>query len=163
MEKPWMNAALSAEERTELLLSAMTVNEKIAQILNMKGYTLYDRHGDTLEITQELIDLYKEFPGATPGSWNRADWCSKRNWENGLTPELIPVWYNMLQKYTVEETRLGIPLLLGGGSVHGIFALGGSVFPTGIGLASTWNFDLVRECFDAIDRKSTRLNSSHTT
>ena len=43
MEKPWMNAALTAEARTELLLSAMTVNEKIAQILNMKGYTLYNR------------------------------------------------------------------------------------------------------------------------
>ena len=150
MEKPWMNAALTAEERTELLLSAMTVNEKIAQILNMKGYTLYNRCGNTVEISQELIDLYKEFPGVTPGSWNRADWYSKRNWETGLTPELIPVWYNMLQKYTIEETRLGIPLLLSGGSVHGIFALGGSVFPTGIGLASTWNFDLVRECFDAI-------------
>ena len=60
MEKPWMNAALSVEERTELLLSAMTVNEKIAQILNMKGYTLYNRHGNTLEISQELIDFYKD-------------------------------------------------------------------------------------------------------
>lgn len=150
MEKPWMNAALPAEERTELLLAAMTVNEKIAQLLNMRGYTLYERHGDTVSISQELIDLYKEFPGVTPGSWNRADWFSKRNWETGLTPELIPVWYNMLQKYTIEETRLGIPLKLGGGSIHGIFALGGSVFPTGIGLASTWNFDLVKDCFDAI-------------
>ena len=150
MEKPWMNAALSVEERTELLLSTMTVNEKIAQILNMKGYTLYNRYGNTLEISQELIDLYKEFPGAAPGSWNRADWFSKRNWETGLTPELLPVWYNMLQKYTIEETRLGIPLMLGSGMIHGIFALGGSVFPTGIGLASTWNFDLLKECFDAI-------------
>ena len=102
MEKPWMDAALPAEERTELLLAAMTVNEKIAQLLNMRGYTLYERHGDTVSISQELIDLYKEFPGVTPGSWNRADWFSKRNWETGLTPELIPVWYNMLQKYAIE-------------------------------------------------------------
>ena len=150
MEKPWMNAALSAEKRTELLLSAMTVKEKIAQLLGLRGYTLYNRHGNTLEITQELIDLYKEFPGAGLLSWNRADWHSKRGWDNGLTPELMPVWYNMIQKYAIEETRLGIPLLLGSGAIHGIFALGGSVFPTGIGLASTWNFDLLKECFDAI-------------
>ena len=155
-----MNAALSAEERTELLLSAMTVNEKIAQILNMKGYTLYKRQGNTLEITQELIDLYKEFPGAALGSWNRADWYSGRNWETGLTPELIPVWYNMLQKYAIEETRLGIPLMLGSGTIHGLFALGGSVFPTGIGLASTWNFDLVKECFDAIADEGWACNSA---
>ena len=42
MDKPWMNAALTAEERTELLLSAMTINEKIAQILTMKGFSLYN-------------------------------------------------------------------------------------------------------------------------
>ena len=68
MEKPWMNAALSAEERTELLLSVMNVDEKVAQLLGMRGYTLYNRHGDKLEISQELIDLYREFPGAAPGN-----------------------------------------------------------------------------------------------
>ena len=155
-----MNAELSAEERTELLLSAMTINEKISQILNMKGFTLYNRKGNTVEISQELVDLYKDFPGVEPGSWIRADLCSKRDWENGLTPELIPVWYNKLQKFTIEETRLGIPLLLGGHTGHGVFALGGSVFPTGIGMASSWNYDLVKSCFDAIADETSACNSA---
>ena len=155
-----MNAALTAEERTELLLSAMTINEKIAQILTMKGFSLYNRKGNTVEISQELVDLYKDFPGVTPGSWNRADWCSKRDWKTGLTPELIPVWYNKLQKFAIEETRLGIPLLLGGHTVHGVFTLGGSVFPTGIGMASSWNYDLVKSCFDAIADETSACNSA---
>ena len=151
MNKPWLNAELPVSERVELLLKEMTLNEKIGQLLSTRGYQMYKRINDReVEMTDEFKELYEEFPGAQPGSWNRADWYSGRNWENGLTPELIPVWHNMMQKYAVENTRLGIPLMLGAGINHGVFALGGSAVPCGIGLASTWNRGLIRRIFDAL-------------
>ena len=150
MKYPYQNPDLLIEERLDDLLSRMTLKEKIAQLLTMKGYSMYERIGDRLVITDELKKLYADFPGAGLGSWNRADWYSGRNWKTGATPEMLPKLHNMLQKYAVEETRLGIPLQLGGGSIHGIFALGGMVLPTGIGLASTWNRELVRKGFEAV-------------
>ena len=119
MKFPNQNADLPIEERLNDLLSRMTLNEKIAQLLTMKGYSMYERVGERLVITDELIKLYEDFPGAGLGSWNRADWYSGRNWANGATPELLPKLHNLLQKYAMEETRLGIPLQLEAGCVHG--------------------------------------------
>lgn len=151
MTKKWLDCSISIDKRVDALLEQMTLNEKIAQMLTMRGYEMYERISEhELRMTDELVELYKEFPGAGLGSWNRADWYSGRNWKNGLTPELLPIWFNMVQKYAVEETRLGIPLLLNTGSIHGMFVLGGLVLPTGIGLASTWNRETVRNAFGAV-------------
>ena len=161
MDKPWLNAKLSVEERVELLLKEMTMNEKIGQLLNTRGYQMYKRNGNELEITDEFKELNEEFPGAQPGSWNRADWYTQRDWDNGLTPELIPVWHNMMQKYAVENTRLGIPLSLGAGIIHGVFALGGSAMPAGIGMASTWNRALIRRTYAALAAEGATVTAAN--
>ncbi len=138
------HTASSIEKKIDELLSRMTLNEKIAQMLSMCGWTMYVREGNQIRVSEELVKLYKTFPGAGLGSFNRADWYTGKNWENGLTPELTAKAHNMIQRYAVEETRLGIPLLFGG-SIHGLFVLGGVVFPTGLGFASTWDRGLVRQ------------------
>lgn len=50
---------------------------------------------------------------------------------------------NALQQVATESTRLGIPVLMVGEGVHGHVAKGATVFPQAIGMASTWNPDLV--------------------
>ena len=50
------------------------------------------------------------FPGCGLFSFFRADWYSGRNWSNGLTPEKMIAAHNAVQRYAVENTRLGIPL-----------------------------------------------------
>ncbi len=122
----------------------MTLNEKIAQMLTMCGWTMYVRNGDDIRVSEDLVKLYEEFPGAGLGSFNRADWYTGINWANGLTPKLTAKAHNLMQKYAIENTRLGIPLSFGG-SIHGMFVLGGVVFPTGLGFASTWNRKLIRQ------------------
>jgi len=50
---------------------------------------------------------------------------------------------NALQQIAAEETRLGIPILFVGEAVHGHVAKGATIFPQAIGLASTWNPELI--------------------
>ncbi len=50
---------------------------------------------------------------------------------------------NALQRIAAEETRLGIPYLLVGEGLHGHVAAGATIFPQAIGMASTWDPDLI--------------------
>ena len=73
----------------------------------------------------------------------RADPWTKKTLENGLDPTLAAKAYNALQRYAMDSTRLGIPIILAEEAPHGHMAIGTTVFPTSIGLASTWNTELV--------------------
>ena len=58
---------------------------------------------------------------------------------NRTKSELSAKALNALQKYAVEETRLGIPVLFAEECPHGHMAIGTTVFPTALSAASTWN------------------------
>lgn len=158
MNEPYRNPNLPVAERIEDLLQRMTLNEKIAQMLNMRGWTMYQRSGDTITVSDELVELYKEFPGAGPGSFFRADWYTGKTWDNGLTPGLIAKAANCIQRYAVENTRFGIPLLMGA-SIHGLMVLGGVVFPSGIGCGSTWDREVIKRAGDTVAEEALAINA----
>jgi beta-glucosidase len=56
---------------------------------------------------------------------------------------------NELQKFLVEKTRLGIPGISQGEALHGYMSNGATSFPQVLGLASTWDPELVRQAFTA--------------
>jgi beta-glucosidase len=56
---------------------------------------------------------------------------------------------NAIQKYFVEQTRLGIPIMPFEEALHGLKAPGATVFPQAIGLAATWDVALMRGVADA--------------
>ena len=75
----------------------------------------------------------------------RADPWTRKTFENGLdTPAAISA-ITALQRYAVDSTRLGIPILLAEEAPHGHMALGTTVFPTGIAMAATWDKGLMEE------------------
>jgi len=53
------------------------------------------------------------------------------------------LFVNAVQKWLVENTRLGIPALFHEEALHGLVAPGGTHFPVPMGLASTWDPALV--------------------
>ncbi|KAA4269715.1 beta-glucosidase, partial [Bacteroides ovatus] len=77
-----------------------------------------------------------------------------------LNPEMAAKAGNALQKYVMENTRLGIPMFLAEEAPHGHMAIGATVFPTGIGMAATWSPELVKEVGQVI-AKEIRSQGGH--
>ena len=142
----YKNPSLTPEKRVKDLLSRMTVEEKLGQLLCPYGWPMYERLSDDSVV---MTDAYREFVGKQYGGslWGlfRADPWTEKTLENGLWPEQAVKAYNLLQHYAVDSTRLGIPIILAEEAPHGHMAIGTTVFPTGIGLASTWDRPLMEE------------------
>ncbi len=62
-------------------------------------------------------------------------------------------FYNDVQKYMIEETRLGIPAIMHEEGLHGFMAEEGTVFPQAIALASTWNPELIEEIYTQVAKE----------
>lgn len=139
----YKQASASLEERVNDLLGRMTVDEKIGQLCCPLGWEMYTKTAEGVTPSQ----LYKEQMSRCPiGSYwavLRADPWTQKTLETGLNPELAAKALNALQKYAVEETRLGIPILFAEECPHGHMAIGATVFPTSLAQASTWNEELM--------------------
>ena len=139
------------DERIKDLMERMTVEEKVGQLCCPMGWEMYTKTGNKVEASE----LYKKQMGnGMPiGSYwavLRADPWTQKTLENGLTPELAAEALNKLQKFAVEETRLGIPVLFAEETPHGHMAIGATVFPTGLSMASTWNPELLRRAGEIV-------------
>ena len=128
--------------KVDNLLSQMTLDEKIGQLCCPIGFNLYDD-----ESYKTLIDTLP-----VGGFWAvfRADPWSKKTLKTGPGPNKSRKIYNEMQHYAVENTRLGIPIYFAEECPHGLMAVGASVYPTGLGMAATWDEELLYSLGDAI-------------
>ena len=142
----YKDAGRSAEERADDLLKRMTVDEKLGQLLCPLGWPMYDKvSADSVAISDQYRDFIQNQHGGMLWAVFRADPWTKKTLETGLNPTLAAKAYNALQRYAMDSTRLGIPIILAEEAPHGHMAIGTTVFPTSIGLASTWDTDLVEQ------------------
>ena len=139
------------ESRISDLVGRMTLEEKVGQICCPLGWEMYTKTGKN---SVTVSDVFKQQMSKAPiGSYwavLRADPWTQKTLENGLNPELAAKALNALQKYAVEETRLGIPILFAEECPHGHMAIGATVYPTSISQASTFNKDLIFRMGEAI-------------
>jgi beta-glucosidase len=129
----YRNPNLAIEDRVADLLSRMTLEEKVQQIMG-------GSEGDT-----HVID-----PTGTFTDEKARQWFSK--WgdpEFQFSPKDGAILRNAVQRYLKEKSRLGIPQLFMGESLHGFMEYGSTSFPQAIGLASTFDPDLVKQVFTA--------------
>lgn len=147
---PYKNPGLPVESRVKDLLSRMTLEEKIGQLLCPLGWEMYEIRGQEVYPSEKFAQLVKEKQPGMLWATYRADPWTKKTLENGLNPTLAAKAGNALQKYMMENTRLGIPLFLAEEAPHGHMAIGATVFPTGIGMAATWSPQLIEEVGKAI-------------
>ena len=140
------NASLSPEKRAADLLSRMTEEEKIGQLLCPYGWPMFEKTAPgEATYSKAYVDFVKNQHGGMLWGFFRADPWTRKTFENGLdTPTAISA-INALQRYAVDSTRLGIPILLAEEAPHGHMALGTTVFPTGIAMASTWDPALMEQ------------------
>ena len=157
---PYQNPKLSVEQRVNDLVSRMTLQEKVGQLRCTLAWNYYTIKGKNVE-PSELFkkDIAEGQIGMLWGTY-RADPWTQKSLENGLNPELAAKAGNALQKYVIEHTRLGIPLFLAEEAPHGHMAIGTTVFPTGFGMAATWNPALIEKTGEVIGQEI-RLQGGH--
>ena len=157
---PYKNPALSTETRVADLLSRMTLEEKVGQLLCPLGWEMYEIQGNEVYPSGKFKQLVKERNAGMLWATYRADPWTRKTLENGLNPELAAKAGNSLQKYVMENTRLGIPIFLAEEAPHGHMAIGTTVFPTGIGMAASWSPELIKEVGNAV-AKEIRSQGGH--
>ena len=139
----YKQSSATVESRVKDLLGRMTVDEKIGQLCCPLGWEMYTKTSKGVVPSE----LYKERMSAAPiGSfWAvlRADPWTQKTLETGLNPQSGAKALNALQKYAIDSTRLGIPILFAEECPHGHMAIGTTVFPTSLAQASTWDKEVM--------------------
>ena len=148
----YKNPEIPIDERVKDLLSKMTIEEKVGQMICIwgeKNNYLFDSEGNL-----NYVNL-KKYLEKGIGQIGRLSDTGK-----GLTAKKMAEYANVLQKHFIEETRLGIPLILHEECLHGFVGKEATSFPQPIGLASTFNPELVQKIFVTI-AKEMRLRGAH--
>ncbi len=109
---PYQDVSLTVEERVADLMSRMTIEEKIGQLNQRNGY---------IDAEELRADIRRGNIGA---------------FVNGRSGEA-----DEMQRVAVEESRLGIPLLIGRDVIHGFR----TIFPIPLGQAATFDTDVAKE------------------
>ena len=148
------------QDPVESLLSQMTLEEKCGQLTCPIGFNFYGKEGDSLWLADDFLGRMDTMPLGSCWAVLRADPWSKKTVETGLHPRESARLLNMMQHHAIENTRLGIPLLFCEETPHGHMAVGTTVFPTGIGQASTWDPDLLEQ-MGKVMGKEIRLQGAH--
>lgn len=158
----YKDPSLPIEERVEDLLSRMTLKEKVGQLnQKMYGWQAYRRTENGIELTEEFKEqvAFGDGMGALYGLFRSDPW-SAVTYQNGIPTEDSAKVANMIQRYVIENTRLGIPVLLTEECPHGHQALDGTMIPTNIGVGSTWNPELMEEAYSHV-AKEVRSRGAH--
>ncbi len=129
----YRNPNLAIEDRVADLLSRMTLEQKVQQLAG-------GGEGQT-EVIDPTGTYTSETARATLTRW----------WDPDMpfTPKKSAILRDGIQRFLKEKTRLGIPQLFMGESLHGFMEYGSTSFPQAIGLASTWDPELVKQVFTA--------------
>jgi len=133
------------------LLGRMTVAEKVGQLwLPEYGWQACRRVDGRIVVTDAWRELIVAHGiGALYGLF-RADPWTRVTLAEGLRARDAATAANAVQRLAVEETRLGIPLLLSEECPHGHMAIDATVFPAGITMGATWNAVLIEQVWQAI-------------
>lgn len=156
----YKDATMPVEERVEDLLSRMTLEEKVGQLVCLMGWDSYQIDGKKAGVSEKFRREVDSLHVGMYWAVFRADPWTRKTIANGLNPALAAQAANAMQRYAIEKTRLGIPIFLAEEAPHGHMAIGATVFPTGLGMAATWSRDMMQNAGEIIG-KEVRSQGGH--
>ncbi len=157
---PYQDANLPIEQRVEDLLSRMTHEEKVGQLVCLMGWDSYQINGKQVDVSDKFRHEIDSLHVGMYWAVFRADPWTQKTLDNGLNPAMAAEAANAMQRYAIEHSRLGIPIFLAEEAPHGHMAIGTTVFPTGLGMAATWDPQLMEQAGSVIS-KEIRLQGGH--
>ncbi len=140
-------------ERVNDLLSRMSLAEKAAQMVcvwNLKKETLLDEQG--------RFDVKKA--AEHYGHGNGLGQVGRPGDFGGIGPRRSAELTNEIQRFFIENSRLGIPVVFHDECLHGHVGIGSTSFSQPIGLGATFNTDLVRKLYEMTAREA-RVRGVH--
>lgn len=141
---PYKDASLSIEERVEDLLKRMTIEEKVYQMCAI-------RLGEGDEIFKTSGKYNPSFVKEQMGSHGIGHVsCPTSDMDASNSVKTI----NAIQKIAVENTRLGIPVIVNDEALHGIKGKGATSYPQAIALSCTWDLELMGRIGKAIGEEA---------
>ncbi len=143
-----MDSALPVEARVNALVAEMTLEEKVAQLGSYWVYELLTGMNYAPEKVEKLLH-------------NGIGQITRVGGSSNLRPAEVAALANQLQKYLIENTRLGIPAVIHEECCSGYMTRGATVFPQAIGVASTWDPELVEAMGDVIRRQMRAVGAHH--
>lgn len=157
----YKNPTASTASRVKDLLARMTLEEKAAQMMCVwqeKTAKLLDAQGN-FDFTKAEA-AFKNGHGIGQIGRPSDAGSNPANPANGKTPREMAELTNAIQKFFIEHSRLGIPVIFHEECLHGHAAKSGTSFPQPIGLGATFNPELVEQLF-TMTAKEARLRGAH--
>jgi beta-glucosidase len=142
----YKNPELAVSTRVSDLLSRMTTEEKVAQLMGLWKGGIEDFDDEFLKDPEKMKEAFGKGANSIHPSFHGVK-------------ETVEI-RNRIQKYFVEETRLGIPVLFVDEGQHGMMRPESTVFPQAIGLACSWDPELFEKVYSVI-AKEIRTRGAH--
>ncbi|KAI7853297.1 beta-glucosidase-related glycosidase [Circinella umbellata] len=132
----YLDPSAEVEDRVEDLLGRMTLEEKMYQL--MQG-DIQKMLGDDMQLNSTLLKPW----GATFAA--------------NIDREPLARLINETQSWMINNNRLGIPTIMQSEGVHGWLDVNATMFPSAIGMACTFNPDLVREMANVVGTEANSI------
>ena len=147
---PYKDSTLSIEARAADLLGRMTVEEKVGQLRSFLFMGEYPGaynpwHGvgfyNMLNTTERIqFTLSLDYPRIVKSGYGHFTITTR-----DLDPKNAARLANRIQHIALEETRLGIPIMIHDEGLHGLCGNGSTSFPQSIALSATWDPALMKD------------------
>jgi beta-glucosidase len=145
----YRDASLPTDQRIEDLLARMTLDEKLAQLGCVWSTRLVGEGAFSAARAQEVLA-------------NGTGHITRIGSSTALRPRESAAFMNAIQRYLIEETRLGIPAVVHEESTAGFTARDATQFPQAIGLAATFEPELIEAMAGVIREQMVAVGARHT-
>ena len=149
MAERYRDPTLTVEDRVADLLDRMSLDEKVAQL---GGVWITDL------VSPEGFDEHRAAERLGIGIGH----VTRIGASTGLRPAESAALMNAVQHYAVDRTRLGIPVVVHEESTGGYCARDATVFPQAIGLAASWDPELMQDVASVIREQLLAVGARHT-
>ncbi|HEX7951229.1 MAG TPA: glycoside hydrolase family 3 N-terminal domain-containing protein [Candidatus Limnocylindrales bacterium] len=140
IQSPYRDATRPIDERVSDLLARMTIEEKVAQLGSVWSFEVVGVGSLNRDRARVLIG-------------NGVGQITRLAGATNLEACQVAALANDVQRFLVEETRLGIPAIIHEESLHGLLARDAPCFQQSIGAAASWDAELVEAMASTLRRR----------